>query len=576
MDMDKEPRMQQTMLQRSLRLIQTANQIAVTSDLDALLFATLDVVLKMTWAPAGTLHLYDAAHNECFFEVVQSAATTRCLPEKRFAMERSMGGLYPERSRPLFTADVSHDARWDDLRSTTDVAIHTVAVLLMLPGTSEHPVAVIQLFNADPEIIEEPDEIALLHLFCSRMATEIEKAHALWQIRRREHRMHALIEIATSIVKNLQPDQLLNDMMLHACDLLQVEATSIWLRDETTRELVLYVAIGDRVNHMRSLRVPEEQGIIGHVVSTGETVVVNDVTTSQHFYKGVDERSGFITRAILCVPLRAHTIQLGGELGEVPETIVGGVQALNKINEQPFSDEDVYLLETLAELVATILQFARLYEDTSTLFWGFVTAITSAIDGKDPWMRNHSKRVSDLSVAIAQELPATWWPDGRLTPHMLYHIRVGSLLHDVGKIRVGDAILNKPSHLDDEEMQEMRKHPLYGVELLDNEAQLGRLLRDALPALLEHHERLNGMGYPQGLAGEEISRIGRIVAVADAFEAITSNRPYRRGRPAEQALQILCDAAGVEYDSECVHALLRVYEQHLIEEALPSEDACIR
>jgi HD-GYP domain-containing protein (c-di-GMP phosphodiesterase class II) len=264
------------------------------------------------------------------------------------------------------------------------------------------------------------------------------------------------------------------------------------------------------------------------------------------------------------VPLRAPSIQLGGELGEVPEMTIGGVQALNKRNGQPFSDEDVYLLAKLSGLAATILQFARLYEDTHTLFWGFVNAITSAIDSKDPWMRDHSKRVSDFSVAIAQELPSDWWSDGKLSQQMLYHIRVGSMLHDVGKIRVGDAILNKPDRLTDEEMEEMRKHPRYGVELLDNEAQLGRILNDALPAILEHHERLNGCGYPRGLKGDQISRIGRIVAVADAFEAITSDRPYRQGQSVERALQILLEAAGSEYDSACVQALVRIHEKGLV------------
>ncbi|NCC34674.1 MAG: HD-GYP domain-containing protein, partial [Chloroflexia bacterium] len=179
-----------------------------------------------------------------------------------------------------------------------------------------------------------------------------------------------------------------------------------------------------------------------------------------------------------------------------------------------------------------------------------IDAITGAIDLKDPYTRGHSQRVSDFSVAIAQELG--------LDHTMIYRVRIASKLHDVGKIRIPDRILKKRGTLTEAEFREMRQHPLYGVEFLKENGLLElALLRDAWQALAQHHERLDGRGYPYGLKGEQISLIGRIVAVADVFDAITSHRTYRPARSVEEALAILQHLAGRELDDTCVDALLR-------------------
>ena len=145
-----------------------------------------------------------------------------------------------------------------------------------------------------------------------------------------------------------------------------------------------------------------------------------------------------------------------------------------------------------------------------------IKALAEAVDARDRHNRQHSQRVSDSSVAVAEELG--------LTRDEVYHVRLGSLLHDIGKIGVPDAILDKPGRLDDDELVEMRSHTTKGFDILSQQ-ELRWLLRHELPALLEHHERLDGQGYPNHLTSEQISQIGRIVAVADVFDALTSDRP---------------------------------------------------
>jgi len=274
------------------------------------------------------------------------------------------------------------------------------------------------------------------------------------------------------------------------------------------------------------------------------------VSTDKRFYRNIDEQSGFHTRSILCVPMRAPKIILGGERGEIEEQVIGGAQALNPFSNRPFSDDDISLFESLASQAATVIRLARLYEETDKLFTRIIDAITGAIDLKDPYTRGHSQRVSDFSVAIAEELGL---------PHdEIYRIRISSKLHDVGKIRVPDLILNKPDRLDEAEFEVMRQHPTYGLEFLAQNGLLElNLLRDCWQALAQHHERLDGRGYPNGLSGDEISQVGRIVAVADVFDAITSHRPYRQPMSIEKALDIVRAGAGTELDPKCVEALVR-------------------
>jgi diguanylate cyclase (GGDEF)-like protein/putative nucleotidyltransferase with HDIG domain len=172
------------------------------------------------------------------------------------------------------------------------------------------------------------------------------------------------------------------------------------------------------------------------------------------------------------------------------------------------------------------------------------TALARAVDAKDAYTRSHSETVSNLCVLIATEL--------ELDASRVRRLRLAGLLHDVGKIGTPDAILNKPDPLTDAEYEEMTKHPVLGANI----ARAADLEEEA-EWILHHHERLDGRGYPDGLEGTEVPLESRIILVADAFEAMTSDRPYRKGRPEAGALEELERHAGTQFDPNCVAALCR-------------------
>jgi HD-GYP domain-containing protein (c-di-GMP phosphodiesterase class II) len=185
----------------------------------------------------------------------------------------------------------------------------------------------------------------------------------------------------------------------------------------------------------------------------------------------------------------------------------------------------------------------RSAEENRQLFIGTVKALAAAIDGKDPYTRGHSERVSRFSMAIAQRLGL---PDDEIEK-----IRISALLHDVGKIAIDDKILKKPAALTDEEYEIMKGHPQKGFKIM---SQIPAM-KEFLPGMYMHHEMVNGQGYPQGLKGDEIPLMGKIVAVADTFDAMTTDRPYQKAFKFDDALARIESFVGTRYDPAVVAAL---------------------
>ena len=189
----------------------------------------------------------------------------------------------------------------------------------------------------------------------------------------------------------------------------------------------------------------------------------------------------------------------------------------------------------------------RAAEENRALFLGSIQMLAGAVDEKDPYTRGHSDRVTRYSLMIGKEL--------NLPPAFLETLQISAQLHDVGKIGIEDRILKKPGALDAEEFEVMKTHTTKGANILRPVVQLAEML----PGIELHHEALDGRGYPYGLKGDQIPLLARVIAVADTFDALTTNRPYQHAYPPEEALKIINDLAGKRLDPETVKALVAVY-----------------
>jgi HD-GYP domain-containing protein (c-di-GMP phosphodiesterase class II) len=232
---------------------------------------------------------------------------------------------------------------------------------------------------------------------------------------------------------------------------------------------------------------------------------------------------------------------------------VGWLLALNKKGNAPFRRSDAALLLPYVALFELHLRWSNRYTDLKELLVGLTRSLTTAIDAKDTYTFGHSERVARIAVELGRELG--------LEGDELGDLYLVGLLHDVGKIGIKDGLLNKRESLTPEEQEHVEQHVTVGYWIL---AEL-RQIRNLLPGVLHHHEHYDGTGYPDGLAGEEIPLLARILAVADAYDAMSNQRPYRDALPYRRVEEILVQEAGKHWDPRVVDAFLRCRQRiHII------------
>ncbi len=225
--------------------------------------------------------------------------------------------------------------------------------------------------------------------------------------------------------------------------------------------------------------------------------------------------------------------------------VFGWLAAFNHIHGHELGTVEASLLTSVAAILGIHSGNAELYREQADFFAGVVRALTSAIDAKDPYTCGHSNRVARVSVRLAQEMG--------LHPDQVNTIYLSGLLHDIGKIGIDDTVLRKPGALTPEEYEHIKSHAEIGYRILAGLKQLD----EVLPVVLHHHEQWDGKGYPHNLAGEAIPLMARICAVADSFDAMASDRPYRKGMEEQKLDSILRSGAGQQWDAQVIDAFFR-------------------
>jgi HD-GYP domain-containing protein (c-di-GMP phosphodiesterase class II) len=220
-----------------------------------------------------------------------------------------------------------------------------------------------------------------------------------------------------------------------------------------------------------------------------------------------------------------------------------------RLSQNEFGTSEASLLNTASAMLASHANNLALFRERETLLVSVVRTLVSAIEAKDKYTCGHSERVALYGRCLAAKMG--------YDEEACERLYLTGLLHDVGKIAVSDAVLNKPGRLTDEEFAEIKRHPDEGWNILCELEQLGYVL----PGVLHHHERSDGGGYPDGLVGEDIPIDGRVLAVADAYDAMTSDRAYREGMSQEQAEEILRGGAGTQWDADVIQAFFEIVDQ---------------
>lgn len=339
-----------------------------------------------------------------------------------------------------------------------------------------------------------------------------------------------LYEMSRALGSTLDLETLLDSVLDSAMRIFNVELGYVTLRDRESGQLAVRSLRGP------SAARPDEAAVRASmsewVVREGRPLIFNPPRAGEEPNGRVDSVSGAL--AALCVPLVSN------------DGTVGAITVGSRDPQHRFTSDDVRLLATIANHVTIAIGNIDLFSTLQDAYLATVRALAAAVDAKDPYTRGHSDRVAQYAVAIGESMA--------LAPEQRTALEMAAYLHDIGKIGISEEILLKPGKLSDEEMGQMRHHPLIGANILKPIAFPWPIA----PVVRHHHEHYDGRGYPAGLKGEEIPLLARVLTVADAYEAMVSDRPYRRGRSEEDAILELRRCSGTHFDPRIVDAFIRV------------------
>jgi putative nucleotidyltransferase with HDIG domain len=346
-----------------------------------------------------------------------------------------------------------------------------------------------------------------------------------------------LLTLITKVNSSLDVETVLDYAMATAEEALQGEASAIFELDADKGDLFFRLARGEKAAEVKTMRLKMGEGVAGWVAQTGQAVIVPQAEADPRFDPDLDAKSGFHTRSLVSVPLKHQ------------DRLLGVIQVLNKRPPLEFDQEDLELLTLLAQPIATALANAQAYTRLAQVSQQVIKTLSTTVELRDPYTAGHQRRVAEISTAIAQEMG--------LDEDRQELIRIGCILHDIGKIVVPAEILSKPGKINPLEKELVRSHSRVGYELL-KEIDFPKEINDIVR---QHHERLDGSGYPDGLRGDEITLEARIIAVADVMEAMTFHRPYRPALGVEKALEEISRERGKLLDAEVVDACHRLFQK---------------
>jgi len=349
--------------------------------------------------------------------------------------------------------------------------------------------------------------------------------------------LETLMGLTHQLNSSLDLEALLGTMILSVVGQLRVNSACLFLTDqrEDPKRLDAWTFKGVKEELVRSIHFLYEDEFIRAILPTegeeGRPVRLQDLSEDPSLERSVGPlyAAGF---ALVCPVMMKQKLTAILAVGE-------------KVSGQDFQSTDLEMVKALSESAGIAIENARLFKDLQDTYLATVRVLVSTIEAKDPYTHGHTERVAQYAVGIAKAMD--------FSQDEIQTIQLGAFLHDIGKLHTSDSILHKPGALTEEEWRLVKAHPVRGAQML----QGVKFLEKATDLVRHHHERVDGKGYPDGLRGDEITIGAKIVNVADAFDAMTTDRPYRAGLTMDQAISQFEEKAGTQFAAEIVEVMVR-------------------
>lgn len=368
----------------------------------------------------------------------------------------------------------------------------------------------------------------------------------------------ALLNVARTLAAETSLELLLKTVAEEIKKVLDADRCSVFLLDKATNELVSKIALGMGT---QEIRFSANTGLAGYVAQSGEIINIKDAYADSRFNQDIDKETGYKTQTILCMPI-----------WNMKHEILGVFQVLNKQNGF-FSKEDEEVLIAIGSSAGIAIENARLFESQQMminqqkeLFKSFIDTLAGSIDARDKITAGHSNRVKMYSELICEAMHT----DEKTKANIIH----AAVLHDIGKIGIKDAVLQKDGKLTDDEYKHIQEHVKITYDIL-NRVYISEEFKEVAEIASSHHEKYDGTGYFRKLKGEEIHFGGRVLAVSDVFDAITSKRHYRDKMPIKNALDIIKSGSWKHFDGNIVDAFFKIRLDRLVDVFLSEVDSVL-
>ncbi len=446
---------------------------------------------------------------------------------------QGLSGWVVEHGQSVRTSDLMHDTRYVETFPGLQSGLYVPIII------GKQIIGVISIESEEADAFSEADE-RLVATLAAQAASALENARLFEETKRRLERLQSLHAIDKAITGSMDISLILDVIIGQVISQLNADAAVILLYDQTAEALKYAKGSGFCTQALQHTCLPLGEGYAGRVALGRQMIQIPDLQTRKTDFlrSPTFSQEGFVS--YIGVPLIAN-----GEIKGVMEIF----------HRAAFDAETDWLnfLEALAVQTAIAIDNATLFKnlqlsnvELSMAYDATIAGWSHALDLRDKETEGHTQRVTELTERLARDM--------NISDAEIVHIRRGALLHDIGKMGVPDGILLKPDKLTDEEWDIMKRHPQFAYDMLAPIAYL----KPALDIPYCHHERWDGTGYPRGLKGEQIPLVARIFAMADVYDALTSDRPYRKAWSKEKTLEHIREQSGTHFDPQLLNIFLAV------------------
>lgn len=510
-------------------LYKITEKMGTSLEIEELLELIMEGSIKVSGANEGSLMLLDE-ETQTLRIMVAKGLSQKTKEFTIIKLGTPIAGIVAKEGKPLLLTDELKDTKFSNIHHEGRRIKSAMSLPLKIKNRT---IGVLNLNITKGENLFQQEDIQPLSIFATQAAIAIENTKLYQTTMQRTEELIILNRAGKILSKTFQEEEILNTMINTIQQIIEFDVAGFLLLNNKNKNILTIISF----KKQRDEIIDVIKNKLLHLISelNSPNFEKEKIMIKVNIRKG----EGALKEGCEQQELQSHLV-----FPLIAKEEVIGAVSVHSFKSHFFKESHLHTLSILAPQVAIAIENARIYEEMQNLYTETIKALAAEIETRNPYTMGHSERVTEYSIMIAKAL--------NLAPSQVELIKYAGLLHDLGKIGISDSILLKPGKLTDEEFAEVKSHPLKSESII----RLITFLKEALPVVRHHHEHYDGRGYPDGLSDEKIPIESRIIAVVDAFDAMTSDRPYRKAMSKEEAIDVLRKCSKTQFDPEIVEVFI--------------------